>query len=55
MNPDLAITIVFVFEVFLFALAFAVYVVHEAHKAHANVDDPELRPDPLAQAHRRSP
>jgi hypothetical protein len=35
MDPDLAITIAFVCEVVLFALVFAVYVVHEARKAHA--------------------
>ncbi|HET6683306.1 MAG TPA: hypothetical protein VFG75_06385 [Gaiella sp.] len=31
MDPDLAITIGFVCEVLLFALAFAFYVAHEAH------------------------
>ncbi len=35
MDPDLAITIAFVCEVLLFALAFTFYVVHETHRAHA--------------------
>jgi hypothetical protein len=35
MDADLAITIGFVGEVLLFALVFALYVVHEAHKPHA--------------------
>ena len=35
MDPDLAITISFVFEVVLFALVFAFYLAHEAHNAHA--------------------
>lgn len=35
MDPDLAITICFVLEVILFALGFAVYVVHESHQGHA--------------------
>jgi hypothetical protein len=35
MDPDLAITIGFVCEVLLFALAFAFYVAHEAHEDHA--------------------
>ena len=36
MNPDLAITIAFVGEVILFALVFALYVRHEADKAHVH-------------------
>ena len=35
MDPDLAITICFVCEVFVFALAFAFYVAHEAHAKRA--------------------
>jgi hypothetical protein len=35
MDPDLAITICFVSEVFLFALAFTLFAVHESHKVHA--------------------
>ena len=35
MDPDLAITICFVFVVLLFALGFAVYGVHEIHRSHA--------------------
>ena len=36
MDPDLAITIAFVGEVILFALVFALYVRHEADKAHVH-------------------
>jgi hypothetical protein len=35
MDADVMITIVFVLEVFLFGLAFGVFVVHEAGKARA--------------------
>jgi hypothetical protein len=41
MDPDLAITICFVCEVFVFALAFAFYVAHEAHAERATA--PERR------------
>jgi hypothetical protein len=44
MDPDLAITVAFVGEVLLFALVFTWYVVHEAHKAHAeSATDPARR------------
>jgi hypothetical protein len=44
MDPDLAITICFCLEVLLFALVFAFYVSHEAHKAHAQSETaPERR------------
>ena len=48
MDPDLAITIAFVGEGLLFALAFTVYVVHETHKAHA-----ESATDPARRNHQR--
>jgi hypothetical protein len=35
MDPDLAITIGFVGEVLVFALAFAFYVAREVHRLHA--------------------
>jgi hypothetical protein len=38
MNPDLAITIGFCFEVLVVAVVLAFYVAHEVHKAHANVE-----------------
>ena len=44
MDPDLAITIAFVGEVILFALVFALYVLHEAAKAHVDsARDPRPR------------
>lgn len=43
MNPDLAITIAFVFEVLLFALAGAIYAVHEARSGVVTPFEPARR------------
>jgi hypothetical protein len=44
MDPDLVITICFVGLVFLFGLAFALFVAHEAHTSTAaTVTAPERR------------
>jgi hypothetical protein len=47
MDPDVFITIAFGFEVFLFAVAAAFYVAHEARKAHAG--------EAVAERDRRTP